>query len=317
MFCRVSKFHAELDSTRLIFYTCCGILIIAEDSATINRKSEQTIVQKRPSLFPVSFSRIPLENGIYIDDPIFLPEGEITTLHYHDCVEVGICESGSGIIAVGECFEPVQAGDVMFIAPGHQHYSHSMDSCICRFFYVDPARYFSPVIRSGELAGRLALLQSCVLRGSRGKTVRSLINAFIRFESDPAAVEQIGLHLFQLTLELEKGHDAVYSESAAAKAAAYMRLHYGEPLKIKELAGTVYCSESSLRRQFETVYGCTPHAYLIRLRVGIGKKLLDHTAMTVAQIAAETGFGDPSEFYRSFRRIHGISPREYRRIRSR
>ena len=64
--------------------------------------------------------------------------------------------------------------------------------------------------------------------------------------------------------------------------------------------------------RFAAEYGVTPHAYLARIRADVGAELLRRTDMSVAEIAAEAGFADTSEFFRCFRNIHGTAPTKYR-----
>jgi len=46
--------------------------------------------------------------------------------------------------------------------------------------------------------------------------------------------------------------------------------------------------------------------------MGLARELLDTTDRAIASIAREVGYSDPLYFSRQFRRIHGMSPSEYR-----
>ena len=53
--------------------------------------------------------------------------------------------------------------------------------------------------------------------------------------------------------------------------------------------------------------------YLISKRITRAKQLLRFTDMTVDEVGAAVGMGDANYFSRMFRKVEGISPREYRK----
>ena len=75
------------------------------------------------------------------------------------------------------------------------------------------------------------------------------------------------------------------------------------------MAGLSVSHYSALFRR-ATGYGALE--YQTRLRMGAARELLDTTDRPVASVAAQVGFSDALYFSRQFRRIHGMSPTEYR-----
>ena len=57
----------------------------------------------------------------------------------------------------------------------------------------------------------------------------------------------------------------------------------------------------------------TPHQYLVRARLRRAARLLCDASRPVTDIAFEVGFGDLSNFVRTFHRAAGVSPRGFRR----
>ena len=51
---------------------------------------------------------------------------------------------------------------------------------------------------------------------------------------------------------------------------------------------------------------------LFRKRVREAEKLLSDTSATMAEIAERTGFANPGNFTNGFRKVHGITPTEWR-----
>ncbi len=58
----------------------------------------------------------------------------------------------------------------------------------------------------------------------------------------------------------------------------------------------------------------TPHQYVIRRRIERAKQLLKQSDLRIVDIALACGFANQSHFSRHFRRIVGISPKEFRHI---
>ena len=65
-------------------------------------------------------------------------------------------------------------------------------------------------------------------------------------------------------------------------------------------------------RLFSRVLGVTPHQYLVRSRLRRAARLLADDDMDVTEIAYDVGFGDLSNFVRTFHRAAGVPPMKFR-----
>ena len=92
---------------------------------------------------------------------------------------------------------------------------------------------------------------------------------------------------------------------------ARMESHFDENLKIPDLAKMVGMSDRNFYRFFHRVKGESPLAYLQRLRVAKGARILQTSDKNVSEVAMECGFNDSNYFARQFRRILGVSPRQF------
>lgn len=66
-------------------------------------------------------------------------------------------------------------------------------------------------------------------------------------------------------------------------------------------------------RVFAKVVGVTPHQYLVRARLRRAARLLAEEERPITDVAYDAGFGDLSNFVRTFRRAAGVSPRAFRK----
>lgn len=84
-------------------------------------------------------------------------------------------------------------------------------------------------------------------------------------------------------------------------------------LRINDLAKTVGMSQRNLNRLVREESGMTTVQLVRTLRLEKAKALLKATNKTVAEIAYETGFTEPSYFTKVFKRTLGVSPTEWRK----
>lgn len=102
-----------------------------------------------------------------------------------------------------------------------------------------------------------------------------------------------------------------FRQRALLRAHSYMENHIGENVSLGDLAEAACVSRFHFARLFRVSTGNSPMAFLLRLRVERAKEMLRRGDAKIAEIAAALGFFDQSHFARSFRRVVGVSPREF------
>jgi AraC-like DNA-binding protein len=81
---------------------------------------------------------------------------------------------------------------------------------------------------------------------------------------------------------------------------------------LAELAGPLRLHPTSFCRAFKQSTGLSPHRYLLEHRVSRAKEMMKNRKRTLTEIALDCGFGSSSQFSIVFKRITGVSPRNYR-----
>jgi len=92
----------------------------------------------------------------------------------------------------------------------------------------------------------------------------------------------------------------------------YLQHHWSEKLKITDLAEKFHVGTTKLKKDFKHITTETVHGYQLRMQVHAARNLLNSTELPLVQIAIECGFTDESHLIRSFRKILGMTPGEYR-----
>jgi AraC family transcriptional regulator len=88
-------------------------------------------------------------------------------------------------------------------------------------------------------------------------------------------------------------------------------------LTVRAIAERVGASAVHLARTFRRLRGESIGECVRRLRVERARRMLEDPSSALATIALEAGFADQSHFTRTFRRVTGFTPREYRRLTGR
>lgn len=92
----------------------------------------------------------------------------------------------------------------------------------------------------------------------------------------------------------------------------YIKNNFNQDLNLDDLSREVNLSKYYLINIFKESMKTTPYRYLIQTRITEAKKLLQTTDYKMVVISKMIGFGDESNFNRTFKRIVGETPLQYR-----
>jgi len=98
---------------------------------------------------------------------------------------------------------------------------------------------------------------------------------------------------------------------AIAMARDYIDENYCEPINLDDLAERVGLTRFSLAKQFRQRFGVSPYRYVCLVRVRQAQAMMEQ-GQRPTEIASEVGFFDQSHLARHFKRLCGMTPRQYR-----
>lgn len=87
---------------------------------------------------------------------------------------------------------------------------------------------------------------------------------------------------------------------------------FHEPLTLEQLATTYGQNELRFLRDFTRAIGLTPHAYLVEVRLQAARRMIEHTDLSLVDIALDTGFAHQSHMGSAFRKYLAMTPSQYR-----
>lgn len=90
----------------------------------------------------------------------------------------------------------------------------------------------------------------------------------------------------------------------------YINKNLGENLSLDRLSKNFYISKYHLFREFKKYTGYTPHEYALHKRLIHSREQLKE-GTRISDICQSYGFGDYSNFYRSFKKVYGMTPKEF------
>jgi AraC-like DNA-binding protein len=84
------------------------------------------------------------------------------------------------------------------------------------------------------------------------------------------------------------------------------------PWTVASLAAEIGISRAALARRFTDLVGEPPMAYLTGWRLALAADLLREPAATIGSVAQQVGYGSPFALSTAFKRVRGMSPKQYR-----
>jgi AraC-like DNA-binding protein len=96
------------------------------------------------------------------------------------------------------------------------------------------------------------------------------------------------------------------------KVYEYLIHNFAEQLRLEDVAAKAYLTSAAFSRYFKKCTGKSFSIFLNELRIGHAKRLLAENKNKISSIANGCGYNNLSNFNEQFKKITGITPREYR-----
>ena len=217
-----------------------------------------------------------------------------------DCFLIHYVASGQGEFMAGGQRHVLHAGQGFLICPGEVT-TYRADS-LTRMAGISDAH---PIFDMPDIAGTCALLRQA------HEDMRRL-----RLGEVSAA----GC-LLRLMAKLGEAASARLSDAQSSplweyyrRAAWYIEGSLSQGVRVSEVADYVGLCRSQLYRVFRATAGCTPQQWIQRARLRMAKSLMrTHPELTLAQIAASSGYSGAAQMTDAFRRLERTTPGHYRR----
>ena len=233
--------------------------------------------------------------------------------HTHTCAELFFVTAGSGAMQIGQVPHPLTAGDLMAVSGAVPHTEISAPE--------DPMEYVVLGVDGLEtLAGAdgFALVPGFYHQRQVAQCLDMLLLEAQRAQTGYEGVCQDLMHILLLLLVRHRGSilQSAPREQKASRECSLVRRyideHFKENITLDQLAAAAHLNKYYLAHAFQKEYGVSPIRYLTARRIRESKFLLAETDHSLSHIAQVLGFSSASYFSQCFRRVEGVSPKEYR-----
>ncbi len=208
--------------------------------------------------------------------------------------------------------EIAPSGSVILLDRNEPH--HYYVERYCEFYWMNIGGCNSSALCS-------YLTQNCgaVFKDGAGGRIGAIMRAILsQFKCNKTPVDsELSFQVHEILCRLmpDAAEPQNENNNAVERAVCFIRANLpNRHLSLAAIAKSVGLSTSYLIRLFQRELNCTPHEYVIQLRMEHAKYLLKTTSMPVKKIAEESGYSSSSSFVSAFTEKVGIPPQQYREL---
>ncbi|QCI65482.1 helix-turn-helix transcriptional regulator [Phreatobacter stygius] len=233
----------------------------------------------------------------------------------HDRFSLSYVRRGSFAVASrGQSFDLV-AGSIFVGHPGDEYVCRH-DHHVCG----DECLSFQPSAELVDAIGpRADLWRIGVLPPLPALTVIGELGQAAADGRSDVGVDEVGHLLAARFIDVASGHKRKPATAVerdrrrAVEAAFWIDTYSHRPIGLEDAASQAGLSPFHFLRLFTRTLGVTPHQYLVQSRLRHAARLLADDERSITDIAYDVGFGDLSNFVRTFHRAAGVSPGGFRK----
>ena len=261
----------------------------------------------------------------YSDYSIYTAEQHrsIWERHTHDCTQITVAMSPAQVRgeweSVGGRFAKREMnGDMVWVVPpGVLHRIHFDRRATLVHLYLNE-EFFRSMVPDGESS---ALVPSLLVRDQFLVEIAKELHREMHLSSVNKLFTQsvatlTATHLIR-TYSDKRNSIPVYrgglGPTREKKVRAYIKNRLDQALSLDELAKVAEMSPNHFISLFRQSIGMTPHKFVIQQRLEHARSLLEHSKLTLLEVAHLCGFQDQSQFTTTFRRYIGVTPGQYKR----
>lgn len=240
--------------------------------------------------------------------------------HIHDSLCIGIIQAGARkcILPNSQC--TALSGQVVVINPGEVHACCAEDD--------KPYDYIMLCIKNVDQILRIlggettAVSLPCFASVLADENLFQKITSFTNLSLSSASLLELQTAFLDLFAHLVISCDKAKAnpvpqatdQPAVSKIYHYLQVHSADEISLQQLSSMFHISPYYLTHSFTKMFGIPPHICQTLFRIKQAKQLL-RSEMSLAAVAAETGFVDQSHLSRRFKDVVGMTPGKWLRGR--
>ena len=250
------------------------------------------------------------------DSAISLIEGDYHEFafqrHYHLDFHLGLITQGQQRFAHQGTQHQVGHGELVIMPPDELHDGRSLAASgyQVRVFAIEPdwfnqhlelsqpqqmMSFDRLIVSDPQLFSRLCHLHQALAEPSLSQLAKDCLP----YEGFSGLVQRYGASKERAPVALGRQSLATLKE--------YLLAHLDQAVRLEQLAALCDLTPTQLQRHFKARTGMTPYAWLSRLRLEQGMKLIK-AGISGTEVAQQVGFYDQAHFTKAFKHTYGVSP---------
>lgn len=238
-------------------------------------------------------------------------------MHRHTFYEIHFIIKGSlSYITSENKVLSAKKGEYIFIPPKIEHQrsveSEDLKKAVLAFsvidkestFYHFPAEAF--VSNECEWFEYIFGLLTIALESDNGNTSQlmgSILSSLVILLAESVEIKDVK-------------QKVIYKDDRLVKAKRFIADNSFRNLSVSEVADFVYLSVKQLERLFAEYEHIKVYDYIAKARCDVAKTLLVRDELTIAQVASQLEFSNVYNFTRFFKKVEGITPGAYKKVKS-
>ncbi len=216
---------------------------------------------------------------------------------------------GKGTLEInGQTLNPC-SGDVFLLTEGSSHKYYTDKSSPWRKYFVSFTGPLAYKLKELYLPYNTYLFKNCDVLACFEKIFNV---AFDDSQSYEPINQCVTLEVMKIIMYLHS-RKAGENEDLADKIKKKIDYCVEGEFSLDAIADSLSYSKNHIINIFKDKYGRTPYQYYIEAKIEIAKRYLRQTSCSISDISANLSFSDPQYFSSYFKRITGVSPRDYRK----
>lgn len=238
--------------------------------------------------------------------------------HFHDYYVIGYIEQGKRYLLCGNEEYILNSGDVIIFNPEDPHSCEQVDGRTLDYRCIN----VQPEVMGHyvqEITGKHYLprfTQAVLFQSELASPLHDLHQMLLDEQADFQKEELFLFLLEQLLREYSDAGTPVPAQELTTEIkmiCQYIEGHYSENITLNQLTELTGLSKYHLLRLFTKQKGISPYRYLETIRINQAKRLLELGVLPM-EVALQTGFSDQSHFTNFFKKLIGLTPKQYLRI---
>lgn len=252
--------------------------------------------------------------------------------HFHKEYELVLIDKSRGTRFIGDNVNRFEDGDLCLIGSNIPHLYRNSEEYYAKNSILKAKSIFIHFTKDflghhffdiPEMKMVLRLLErSSLALEIHGKTKKYIIGKLHSMEDEKPPQRLLSLLEILITLSQSNDVKALLSTGFSASTSGdsdkinhvfqFIMKNYTEEIYVQDIASKLNMSVAAFSRYFKHHTRKTFSDYVTEIRIGHACRLLMENNLSISEISYKSGFDNLSNFYRHFRKIIGMVPKDYR-----